>query len=98
MGTNYYVKNSLNPETDCLHIGKSSGDQDSWMGILVRRGEELGVIVRSEITWHTSYLFVKMDSGERLTIQLNNIGEDPNSAKDFEWYCITPQYKAWMRF
>lgn len=53
MGTNYYVKNSLNPETDCLHIGKSSGDQDSWMGILVRRGEELGVIVRSEITWHT---------------------------------------------
>ena len=25
MGTNYYVKNSLNPETDFLHIGKSSG-------------------------------------------------------------------------
>ena len=73
-------------------------NQDSWMGILVRRGEELGVIVCSEITWHTSYLFVKMDSGERLTIQLNNIGEDPNFDKDFEWYCITPQYKAWLKF
>lgn len=69
----------------------------SWIGVIVRRGNKVGQIIH-DANYVRRILDVQMIGGDRQTIILDNINDDPPETHEWEWLCETPEYIKWYRF
>lgn len=85
-----------------LAIANSGGffeeDSNSWVGTKIRKGKRHGVVI-SDKNGSWRILTVEFKDGLLEEIWMDNIGfNDPESNKQYEWYCICDTYQKWLRF
>ena len=83
-----------------LDIVNSGGEIDqtkehgSWNGIKIRKGKEIGLVVR-DMNGYNRTLTVQFKHGQE-EIVMNNMGVDPEYIHQYEWY--DKPRKVWYKF
>ena len=74
----------------------SKRSEKDWEEYKIRKGNKEGIITDDSNPGRYRILTVRFEDGTREQIWLNNIGQDPESAHEFEWWL--EQTKEWVKF
>jgi len=74
----------------------SKRSEKDWEEYKIRKGNKEGIVTDDSNPGRYRILTVRFEDGTREQIWLNNIGQDSESAHEFEWWL--EQTKEWVKF